>query len=621
MSVESVPRGAAWRTWAGEVQQRWQEAAPSQRTRVQVAILLASVVVAYHYSLKTLIQNLGVDTPLAYVGLVPAIALGLAAALRHPRQEPAIHDRQLDYIIGLPLIASAVFINMVVPGHLSDLYWIWRLDLLTLPLFVAGVVTLLFGVRVLWRQKIAIVYLVLAWPLPYTMLLLNILNDFTNATISALKAVLKVIPVAHPIAGSDGSLFSIVHNGRAFPLSVVSACSGVNGVVGFLLVGAAFGVLVQGPRLRKLLWLAGGMFLLWGINIGRLVFIFWAGRTWGEQVAINVLHPFVGLVTYCLGVAIMLLSLGPLGLRLGPEGQTHAPSSGGAPRPALRAFFPAVGIVVLAALILGVQDSNLKQYDMVANAAGEPKLASYSLNPAAPDGWKASFYTSYTWAQPFFGSNSTWYRFVYDPTGAPTALHSSLPVTADVINSTQLNSFSAYGVQACYQFHGYKLRDAAQVTLGGGIKGEALSWSSGNHGDWSMLYWIWPIKSSGATHFERVILYLQDIGRNIVSVSGPVTGIRSLQGALRVSDPNDVRLINERAFLVDFARDVVRKQAAVTPGSQLPGLALAMGFSENTPAPISNAAALARAQRLGYHLPAHPRRRMSHQSSTSQSGK
>jgi exosortase/archaeosortase family protein len=621
MSVESVSRGAAWRTWAGEWQARWQEAAPAQRTRVQVAIFLASVVVAYHYSLKTLLQNLGVDTPLAYVGLVPAIALGLAAALRHPRREPAIHDRQLDYIIGLPLIASAVFINMVVPGHLTDLYWIWRLDLLTLPLFVAGVVTLLFGVRVLWRQKIAILYLVLAWPLPYTMLLLNILNDFTNATISSLKVVLKVIPVAHPMAGSDGSLFSIVHHGRAFPLSVVSACSGVNGVVGFLLVGAAFGVLVQGPRLRKILWLTGGMLLLWGINVGRLLFIFWAGRTWGEQVAINVLHPFVGLITYCVGIAIMMLALGPLGLRLGPEVEKRGAPATAAPRPALGAFFPAVGVVVLAALMLGVQDGNLKQYDMVANAAGEPKLASYSLNPAAPDGWKASFYTSYTWAQPYFGGNSTWYRFTYNPTGAPTALHSSLPVTADVINSTQLNSFSAYGVQACYQFHGYKLRDAAQVSLGGGIRGQALSWSSGNHGDWSMLYWIWPVKSSGATHYERVILYLQDIDRTIVKVPGPVTGIKSLQGALRVSDPNDVRLINERAFLVEFAREVVRKQAAVTPGSQLPDLALAMGFSENAPRPLSNAEALVRAKRLGYKLQTHPGRRVPPPSRTSHTGK
>jgi hypothetical protein len=262
---------------------------------------------------------------------------------------------------------------------------------------------------------------------------------------------------------------------------------------------------------------------------------------------------------------------------------------------------------LVAALVLGIQNGNLKQYDFVANAAGEPKLASYSLNPAAPDGWKASFYTEYTWARSDFGNNSTWYRFIYTKTGATAALSASVPITADVINSTSLNSFSAYGVQACYQFHGYHLRDAAQVSLGGGIKGEALSYSTSRHGDWSMIYWIWPVKSSGTTHYERVILYLQDFAQETVQYPGPVTGIQSLRGALSSANPNDVRLIRERAFLVDFARTVVQKQANVTPGSQLPGLGAAIGVADNPAKAVSNATIRARAQRLGYHQSTPPK--------------
>ena len=36
-------------------------------------------------------------------------------------------------------------------------------------------------------------------------------------------------------------------------------------------------------------------------------------------------------------------------------------------------------------------------------------------------------------------------------------LHTDVPVVADVIDSPDLESFSAYGVEACYQFHGYAL--------------------------------------------------------------------------------------------------------------------------------------------------------------------
>ncbi len=53
-----------------------------------------------------------------------------------------------------------------------------------------------------------------------------------------------------------------------------------------------------------------------------------------------------------------------------------------------------------------------------------------------------------------------------------------MPVVADVINTPDLSSFSAYGVENCYTFHGYALADVAQVSLAGGITGQAMSYTS-----------------------------------------------------------------------------------------------------------------------------------------------
>ena len=571
--IASVAWPTRTRSWQEEWQRRWEQASPATRARVQVAVLVGSVMVAFHYSLVTLTQDLTMDTPLAYAGLVPALALGLAAILRTPkRTEPAIHDRQLDYIVGLPLIAGSLAMNIVVPRHITDLYWLWRLDLLSLPLFVAGATALIFGVRVLWRQKLAIGYLLLAWPLPYSVVLLRVLNGFTNLTISALTLTMRVIPVATPVAGTQGSIFQISHHGRSFPLSVASACSGVNSMVGFLLVGVLFAAIVQGPRLRKAAWLVGGMTLLWLVNLGRLVFIFLAGRLWGEGVAINVLHPFVGLFAFALGVIAMIVALRPLGLRVGWSDGSPAPARNPS-SPAVPRIYAAAGLVALGALILGVTNANLRTYNLVANAAGEPTLASYSLNPGAPRGWTAEFSTTYTWATPYFGKSSTWYRFLYTDGPNDGGLSSSFPITADVINTTDLNSFSAYGVQACYRFHGYTLRDVANADLGLGIKGQALSYSTSSHGDWTLVYWIWPVRSNGATHFERVILYIQDTAVTSTHTPGPVHGISSLQGALDPRNRFDRVLIQDRAFLIQFARQVVTAQRSLTPGSQLAQLA------------------------------------------------
>ena len=154
---------------------------PRVRTTVQMTVLLVVVGVAYNYSLSTLIQNAGLETPLAYVSLVPAIALALAAVRARPiRPEPAIHDRQVDYIVGLPLVGGALAANLLLPGKMSAMFWVWRIDLLTLPVFVAGAVAIIFGVRVMLRQKLAIGYLVLGWPYPYSSVLLRVLDAFTD---------------------------------------------------------------------------------------------------------------------------------------------------------------------------------------------------------------------------------------------------------------------------------------------------------------------------------------------------------------------------------------------------------------------------------------------------------
>jgi exosortase/archaeosortase family protein len=545
-----------WRDRQAALRRKWADASATTRTRIQVGIFLAVVVVAYQYSLRTLVQSLSLDTPLAYIGLVPFIALGLAyVRSRSVVREPTIHDRQLDYIVGLPLLAAALALNVFLPRRLSAMFWVWRIDLLSLPFFVAGLMCVIFGVRAAWRQRLAIVYLLLAWPLPYSVVLRRGFDAVTSLTNSALTTVTGFVTWATPNSAQGGTLFTVVHSGKAFTMSVASACSGVNGIVGFLLVGTAFGAIVRGPRLRKTLWLVGGMVLLWAMNLTRLMLIFGAGGLFGEHFAIEVLHPFVGLITFNIGIVIMLLLLKPAGLRIASWGATTSPSpSGGTPgggaSPAVPRIYAATAVVVVVGLLLAFTNVHLRSYDLVAAADGEPKLASFLAFPASPPAWKASFSDEYTWAKPYFGEDSTWYRYNYAPTLGTSDLHSDLPVIADVVNTGDLSSFSAYGVEACYRFHGYSLNDIQQVDLGGGINGQTISYTAKST-DWSMIYWIWPVKVGTTTRYERVILYTLDTGT-----------------VASVSSKQDMKA--HRDFLVAFAREVILAQAKVPVGSRLP---------------------------------------------------
>ena len=196
---------------------------------------------------------------------------------------------------------------------------------------MAGSIAVLFGVRTLWRLRFPVIFLLFAWPLPYTKLLMAQLQNFTNATLVAVKAALGVASIATPAAASDGSLFNITHAGKTFQVSVASACSGVNGLVGYTLVTAAFLSIVKGRWFRKLAWLLLGLITIWLLNVARILLIFWTGKQWGEAVAIDALHPYLGLVTFSIGVVLMLAVMKRFGLEVNlPSGNPRrAPVAGG----------------------------------------------------------------------------------------------------------------------------------------------------------------------------------------------------------------------------------------------------------------------------------------------------
>ena len=149
---------------------------------VWAAGLLALAVLAYHFTLITTLRM-----PSA----VPAclvLAVALTAAHRR-RRGPNIHDRYTDYIVGIPLLGAAMLLLALGPSQLSVFAWLWRLDLLSLPLFVAGAISILFGVRALWAQRLPLTVVAFPW-------LLSITGMAGNQTVLTATVVLAALAVA-----------------------------------------------------------------------------------------------------------------------------------------------------------------------------------------------------------------------------------------------------------------------------------------------------------------------------------------------------------------------------------------------------------------------------------------
>lgn len=515
------------------------------RLPVRGVVVLAVVAIAYNYSLVTLVRGLSLQTPLAYLALVPVIAALLAwwRMAREPIGRP-IHDRQVDYIVGLALLLIAGVVSILVPLTLTTRFWLYRIDLLTLPFFAAGIVTLLYGVRRLWTLKFPIAFLLLAWPIPYAPLVGDGMRLFTDATAAGLRALAILVPVATAAAG-DEAVFFVRHGGYAFPLSVGEACAGVNSLVGFLLVGGALSYVVTGSLRRRVAWLAAGLVVVWLLNLVRIELIFITGSVWGREVALEVLHPVAGLIGFNLGVFAMLLAVPRFGLSFMTVSAERQPA---APSP-VRRTRASLAVVLVLATGLGVLNASFVRFEAIATPLGQALLVPFDIRSAQLADWESATVASNPAGRQFFGQSSTWDRIQYVP--KPTAsLRTSLPIYIDVITTDDAGSFAEFGLEACYAFHGYRIESTTIADIGAGVQGQVIDYRNTKlKADWSALWWEWPYRADGQTRYERIIIFV---------ASGP--GGEYVGGADDVPAAQSARFTPTDRFLVAMARELVKSQ-------------------------------------------------------------
>jgi len=514
---------------------------------------VAAVVVAYRYSFFTLGRGLSLQTPLAYLALVPVGALLLLwiswirsrTVLARPRDLPL--DFALGRAVGVAFLLTALGITVLLPGSLGARFWLYRLDLLSLPFFVAGLIALLFGVRRLWTLKSAVVFLLLAWPVPYGLVLGNWLDVFTDVTANAVRAVTAFLPIARP-ASADSTLFFIDHAGSSFAVSVGSACSGVNSLVGFVLLGTALMFVVRGTGRRRLLWLGVGLSIIWLLNVARIELVFATGAALGRDLAFETLHPVAGLFVFNLGLLVMIWLVPRFGLRF--VELTDRPDD---PRPTGRRQWlrslAVLGLAVALVTGIGLANGSYARYDQITGDLGTARLIKFDVRQAQIDGWSSAYVESVDQARQFFGSQARWDRLIYTPTSS-ARLRASHPIYVDVIDTDDAGALAAYTVADCYQFHHFRIDAQLAVDIGAGVTAEVVTYfDPKDRTDWSAISWEWPKEYDGQVRYERIVVFIPD--SNTVQFGGfdpaaPVDG--------------DAAFHDTQRFLVTAGRTIVRSQ-------------------------------------------------------------
>lgn len=505
---------------------RWTASAVATAQQHRVLWPAAAIVliglVAYNLTLGSLFDYLRLETPLAYLPLLPLFSIGIAlmTAQRY-RYARVIRDRQIDFLIGIPMLVAAIVLITVVPTLASTYYWSNRPDVLSLALFVSGLVVLFYGVTWFWRLKASLIFLVLMWPALYLNIMPGIMQSFTDTTNNALASVVHHLPIGVTLSGQAGIL--LVHQASGTPLavSVGTACSGADSVLGFLLIGGALLTAVGGGLPRKLIWMAVGLGLTFVVNLLRLTSILALASAGHPDLALGGYHAVIGLILFAVVVAVMMRLLPVFGLHARPAVDASAakarPISMARPiRPTLpenlRRRRVTLGLLAVLTAFVALSDHGLGPYAAFQDGTGSPNVLPFGPN-SAPAGFRVSYQATYSWATQYFGANSTFQRYIVSggqpkltsqPVGART--YNSV-VYADVVRTDDRGSLDAYNLQNCFLFHNYNIVATQRVDIGNGVTALLMNYSDpATQARWATVSWAWPVDNKGETYYERIAL-------------------------------------------------------------------------------------------------------------------
>jgi hypothetical protein len=273
-----------------------------QSSIFRVFLAVGLVALAYGHSLRTLVGGWSPSDAATASCIVPILAVPLFLRFARPTErEPAIHDRHVDDARALTLLAVALFVLWTFQRYVDVAFGVHRIDLLSLPCFLAGLVVMLFGTGALWRLRIPLLFLLLAWPPALRAVAEAASTPFGDAT----RAVVR------PIAAWVGDILVGV-NGFTVASQTIRIAPGWNATAVALVV-AISALVISLVRLhgvaRRAAFVAFAATVAWLVNLGCVVFAIFAANLGATVTAQNAIGAPAVVVASVITLAVAVLAL------------------------------------------------------------------------------------------------------------------------------------------------------------------------------------------------------------------------------------------------------------------------------------------------------------------------
>ena len=465
-------------------------------------IVVAATLVAFWFSFTSLRDLVLSNSPAGLVAFVPiGTLIVLWGRLRVlPDRRPEGRDLFFDGVTAAVPLATVLILIVVLPTRLSLVYWLYRIDLLAVPLFVTGVITVVWGFWALWRIWPALVYLLLISPLPFIWFQQWFGEAFVDASVWGGRGLLGLTGLPVQVDPADGRTFICQASGHEFEVFVGQVCSGTNLALGFLLVGAPVMSRFAGRLSRKLVWLATGAVLCVGLNMLRVFLLLVSHYALDEDVVAEIVHPALGAALFLALFVGMLFATRWFGLRFQGarvEGgdwiwMATPPQIGGRAASTLLAL-----TVTVAVFDAGLADFAWAREDRLPAI----EIASPEAFLPTVEGWTLEHDRRLLWGA-YFGPGSRSDAYTYHSEAIPD-------LVAQTVIARTLGQLNAHLPEACDLFHGHEILGSRQVPLGRGVTGTIVH-TFYQDGPLVTLHWTMPVVLEGELSYARIALFLDD---------------------------------------------------------------------------------------------------------------
>lgn len=276
-------------------------------TGIAAALLLSSVILLLSTSLYITPLTISDTNPASYV-IVPLLMLPIFIFFSlKERPVPSLGRRSFAFGV----VALAIFILSVIALRLyfSYLFVSFRLDMLLMPLALAGIVSLFFGIRNIRKFRWAMVYSLLASP-AVLYALISQSGAFAQANSFAVYALLE------PFIPGLGYSAPITITASAYSIGIGQSCVSLGIFVSLALFLVPIAYFFGGRLSRKSLWFASGVALLLVLNLARMASISLLWLSSGPSATLLLVHQIIGSLLFYAAIVVMILIASLFGLRL-----------------------------------------------------------------------------------------------------------------------------------------------------------------------------------------------------------------------------------------------------------------------------------------------------------------